>query len=117
MGENTVEERLVAPVRRMLRWYVGDGAYGDGEFFHFDYYNSFVIHPMLLDVLAVVKQKDRELEGAYAMELQRARRYADILERLIAPDGTFPSMGRSTTYRFGAFDRKSTRLNSSHGYI
>jgi hypothetical protein len=39
----------------------------------------------------------------YAMELHRARRYADILERLIAPDGTFPSMGRSTTYRFGAF--------------
>src|SRR2546429_1392223 len=25
MGENTVEERLEAPVRRMLRWYVGDG--------------------------------------------------------------------------------------------
>src|SRR5438874_4477520 len=103
MGENTVGERLEACVRRMLRWYAGDGAYGDGEFFHFDYYNSFVIHPMLLDVLAVVKQKDREFEGAYAMELQRARRYADILERLIASDGTFPSMGRSTTYRFGAF--------------
>jgi len=103
MGENTVEERLEACLRRMQRWYAGDGAYGDGEFFHFDYYNSFVIHPMLLDVLAVVKQKDHEFEGAYAMELQRARRYADILERLIAPDGTFPSMGRSTTYRFGAF--------------
>src|SRR6266480_3516742 len=74
MGENTVEERLEACLRRML-----------------------------LDVLAVVKQKDHEFEGAYAMELQRARRYAEILERLIAPDGTFPSMGRSTTYRFGAF--------------
>jgi len=35
--------------------------------------------------------------------LQRAKRYAEIQERLIAPDGTFPSLGRSTTYRFGAF--------------
>ena len=78
MGETTVETRLENCVQRMLGWYQGDGVYGDGEEFHFDYYNSFVIHPMLLDVLAV-------------------------LERLIAPDGTFPSVGRSTTYRFGAF--------------
>ena len=33
----------------------------------------------------------------------RAKRYAEIQERLIAPDGSFPSIGRSTTYRFGAF--------------
>jgi hypothetical protein len=35
--------------------------------------------------------------------LQRAKRFAQIQERLIAPDGTFPAIGRSTTYRFGAF--------------
>src|SRR5262249_22142806 len=81
----------------------GDGAYGDGEFFHFDYYNSFVIHPMLIDVLAVLREKDRQFERIYATELQRARRYAEIQERLIAPDGAFPSIGRSTSYRFGAF--------------
>ena len=33
----------------------------------------------------------------------RARRYAEVQERLIAPDGSFPSIGRSTCYRFGAF--------------
>jgi hypothetical protein len=76
--------------------------YGDGEFFHFDYYNSFVIHPMLLDVLSVLRQKDSKFEPLYARELQRSRRYAEVQERLIAPDGTFPSLGRSTTYRFGA---------------
>lgn len=102
-GEKTIEERFEGCVRRMLGWYKGDGAYGDGEFFHFDYYNSFVIHPMLLDVLRVLKQKNAEFEAAYATELKRARRYAEIQERLIAPDGTFPSLGRSTTYRFGAF--------------
>jgi len=102
MGERTIEDRFEGCVRRMLGWYKGDGVYGDGEFFHFDYYNSFVIHPMLLDVLSVLKQKDSHFDLVYATELQRARRYAEIQERLIAPDGTFPSLGRSTTYRFGA---------------
>jgi hypothetical protein len=87
----------------MLGWYKGDGAYGDGAFFHWDYYNSFVIHPMLVDVLAVLKQNDSHYESVYAVELARAKRFAEILERLIAPDGSFPSLGRSTTYRFGAF--------------
>jgi hypothetical protein len=103
MGEETIEERLSGCVRRMLAWYKGDGLYGDGEFLHFDYYNSFVIHPMLIDVLAVLREKDNKFEGVCTTELQRARRYAEIQERLIAPDGTFPSIGRSTTYRFGAF--------------
>jgi hypothetical protein len=33
----------------------------------------------------------------------RAQRYAAIEERLIAPDGTYPPIGRSLAYRFGAF--------------
>ncbi|MGH8023858.1 MAG: DUF2264 domain-containing protein, partial [Limisphaerales bacterium] len=102
MGEATLKERLEDSVRRMLGWYKGDGAYGDGEFFHWDYYNSFVIHPMLLDSLAPLKAKEAAYERIHKIELARARRYAQILERLIAPDGTFPSLGRSTTYRFGA---------------
>jgi hypothetical protein len=103
MGESTFEDRLENSVQRMLGWYKGDGLYGDGKFFHFDYYNSFVIHPMLLDVLAVLKLKNDSFAATHATALQRARRYAAIQERLIAPDGTFPSIGRSTTYRFGAF--------------
>ena len=103
MGEQTIPDRFEGCVRRMLGWYKGDGVYGDGEFFHFDYYNSFVIHPMLLDVLLILKQKDSQFESIYSTVLKRARRYAEILERLIAPDGSFPSIGRSTTYRFGAF--------------
>ncbi len=103
IGEPTLEPRLESCVSKMLNWYVGDGAYGDGEFFHFDYYNSFVIHPMLLDVLAALKKHDVQFAAAYAVELKRAKRFAEIQERLIAPDGTFPAIGRSTTYRFGAF--------------
>jgi hypothetical protein len=34
---------------------------------------------------------------------QRAQRYAAIQERMIAPDGSFPAIGRYITYRCGAF--------------
>ncbi len=84
-------------------WYKGDGIYGDGPDFHFDYYNSFVIQPMLLDIVKVlneVKNDSKELSGRV---LRRAQRYAEIQERLISPEGTFPPVGRSLAYRCGAF--------------
>ena len=102
-GEPTMAARLEGCVRQMLGWYAGDGAYGDGEFFHFDYYNSFVIQPMLVEVLQTLARHDDQFAAAHATALTRAQRYAEIQERLIAPDGTFPSLGRSMTYRFGAF--------------
>jgi len=102
-GEPTLAVRLENCLRKMLGWYVGDGAYGDGDFFHFDYYNSFVIQPMLVDILQRLAKSDAAFVPAHALILQRAKRFAEIQERLIAPDGTFPSLGRSATYRFGAF--------------
>ncbi|MFW5686888.1 MAG: DUF2264 domain-containing protein, partial [Halanaerobium sp.] len=71
--------------------------------FHFDYYNSFVIQPMLLDIIRVMKNQDSEIAEMEAEVLNRARRYGEILERIIAPDGTYPPLGRSITYRFGVF--------------
>ncbi len=103
MGEPTQKERFADCVMRMVGWYKGDGAYGDGDPFHWDYYNSFVIHPMLVDSLNFLKEKDWQFAALYQTELTRARRYSAIQERFILPDGTFPSIGRSTTYRFGAF--------------
>jgi hypothetical protein len=103
LGETTRRERLEDCVAKMLGWYLGDSAYGDGEFFHFDYYNSFVIQPMLVDVLAVLKKHDTRFSAAHETVLKRARRYAEVQERFIAPDGTFPVIGRSMAYRCGAF--------------
>ena len=103
LGEPSRADRFEDCVRKMLGWYCGDGAYGDGQFFHFDYYNSFVIQPLLIDALTVLQKHGPGYEAAMKLELRRAKRYAVIQERLIAPDGTFPSLGRSTTYRFGAF--------------
>jgi hypothetical protein len=58
---------------------------------------------MLVDALAVLRKVDERFEPAWNVVLRRAQRFAEVQERLIAPDATFPSVGRSTTYRFGAF--------------
>ena len=58
---------------------------------------------MLVDALSALRQKDKRFEAAHATVMKRARRYAEIQERFIAPEGTFPVIGRSSTYRFGAF--------------
>ncbi len=84
-------------------WYKGDGLYGDGKAFHLDYYNSFVIHPMMLQILDVMKRHDAPGADFYDTHLKRFVRYAAIQERMIAPDGTYPVVGRSITYRLGAF--------------
>ncbi|MEI6083470.1 MAG: DUF2264 domain-containing protein [Verrucomicrobiota bacterium] len=94
------EMRIDYAVRQHEHWYKGDGAYGDGPDFHWDYYNSFVIQPMLLDVLAAVQRFD---DAWRTRVRQRAQRYGVILERLISPAGTFPPVGRSLAYRTGAF--------------
>ena len=47
------ESRLNYGLAKFRRWYLGDGTYGDGPHFHWDYYNGYVIHPMLMDILKV----------------------------------------------------------------
>lgn len=104
MGESWDSTRVVYAIRQHQAWFVGDGTYGDGPHFHWDYYNSFVIHPMLLNVLEQVSKKSpAAYERFRAVELERAKRYAAIQERLISPEGSFPAIGRSLAYRFGAF--------------
>lgn len=95
--------RVDYALRQHEQWYVGDGVYGDGPEFHFDYYNSFVIQPMLLDLLNTVGDTHPEWSALQPAVRQRAARYAEIQERLISPEGTFPAVGRSLAYRFGAF--------------
>jgi hypothetical protein len=102
LGASWDRMRVDYALRQHDQWYKGDGAYGDGPEFHWDYYNSFVIHPMLLDVLDVFRGESAAWKELATREDSRARRYAAVLERLIAPDGSFPAIGRSLAYRFGA---------------
>ena len=103
MGEPWDRLRVDYAVRQHQQWYKGDGMYGDGPSLHVDYYNSFVIHPMLLDVLRVTGKQTQEWKSIETEAVQRARRYAAIQERLISPEGAFPPLGRSLAYRCGAF--------------
>jgi hypothetical protein len=95
--------RVDYALREHEQWYKGDGTYGDGPDFHWDYYNSFVIHPMLTDVLAACRDESPAWKEIGAREALRAKRYAAVQERLVAPDGSFPAIGRSIAYRCGAF--------------
>lgn len=97
--------RMDYAINQHMLWYKGDGIYGDGVNFHWDYYNSFVIQPMLLEVVATIREKDKSTATAnlYDLILKRAKRYAFIQERMISPEGTYPAVGRSLAYRFGAF--------------
>jgi hypothetical protein len=95
--------RIDYALKQHEQWYLGDGLYGDGPHFHFDYYNSFVIHPMLIDIIETTGHLYADWESLKEPILQRAQRYALVLERLISPEGTFPVIGRSMSYRTGAF--------------
>jgi hypothetical protein len=98
-----VMSRVEPALRLHEAWYKGDGAYGDGPEFHWDYYNSFVIQPMLLDVIEALTPTHAEWTDFLVSVRVRAVRYAAVQERLIAPDGSFPPLGRSLAYRCGAF--------------
>jgi hypothetical protein len=85
------------------KWYLGDGCYRDGPKFRFDYYNSFVIQPMLIDIVQTVYDQTGEMKDLLDKIVSRAERYAVIQEHFIAPDGSYPPIGRSLPYRCGAF--------------
>jgi hypothetical protein len=108
IGEEFDPMRIDVAVRKMNEWYVGDGWFSDGERFHMDYYNSYVIHPMMLTILDTVTKfgpswwKD-SFQALYEQQLKRIQRHCEYLERIISPEGTFPPFGRSLTYRTGAF--------------
>lgn len=103
MGRWADQTRMEYAIRMFERWYVGDGLYSDGDRFHLDYYNSFVIHPMLIDVLREAQGMRWDYQELLNVSLKRGSRCAAHLERLVSLDGTFPVIGRSMSYRFGAF--------------
>ena len=102
--------RIDIALRKIEEWYVGDGWYSDGPHFAFDYYNSFVIQPMYVEILQTLNAKNRSPRvNNMRMEtgLKRMQRFGVILERFISPEGTFPVFGRSMTYRLGVFQALS----------
>ncbi len=103
VGETWDPTRIDYALRQLQQWYMGDGIYGDGPHFHWDYYNSFVMQPMLLNILDALGDQAARWSALRQPIQARATRYAAIEERLIGPEGTYPPIGRSLAYRFGAF--------------
>lgn len=98
------KERLIYAISKFKdELYVGDAIYSDGEDFELGYYNSLIIHPMLNDILSVMRKYELQ-EGEFLdVQLMRSSRLSSQLERLISPDGTYPLLGKSLPYRCGVF--------------
>lgn len=103
VGEQPDPVRIDFAKRKMSEWYVGDSWYSDGSLFSMDYYNSYVIHSMLVDFNKVLVDKKKMKLEEYETSVKRMVRYSEFLERMIAPDGSYPAFGRSITYRTAAF--------------
>ena len=83
--------------------YLGDAIYSDGEDFDLNYYNSIIIHPMLNDILAVMRKYGLQDGEFLDVQMMRSSRLASQLERIISPEGTYPLVGKSLAYRCGVF--------------
>ncbi|MCL1821877.1 MAG: DUF2264 domain-containing protein [Prolixibacteraceae bacterium] len=107
IGEPWDATRVDFALNKHEDWYKGDGVYGDGVDFHWDYYNSYVIQPMLADIYTIMLSMKKCSQQSYDKIMNRAIRYGEIQERLISPEGTFPAIGRSLPYRIGAMQTLS----------
>ena len=93
--------RIVSALRKVEEWYVGDG-----PGFAFDYYNSFVLHPLYIEPLEIMTNAGKSKiwnapDCDYNRAKKRMQRFGMILERFISPEGALPVFGRSITYRTG----------------
>lgn len=102
------EDRLFDGINSFIYgFYVGDGFYGDGNDFFINYYNSYVIHPMLLDILITLKNDGINIDECLDLEMKRCQRYVQFLERQIMEDGSIPVYGRTVTCRLGMLNAMS----------
>ena len=102
-GEKADQFRLRVSKNKIQEWYVGDGWYSDGSKFSMDYYNSYVLNPMMVAMLETLVPLRWASQKEYEQALNRMIRHAEFCERIIGPDGTYPAFGRSVTYRTAAF--------------
>ena len=120
-GAQFDEYRINSTIRKVEEWYTGDGWYSDGPTFAFDYYSSYVFHPMYLETLQAMKDAKVRSRIDYAKyydrALVRAQKYSLILERFISPEGTFPVFGRSIPYRMATMQPLALMAGVSNAQV
>ena len=103
IGEDVDEYALSVGLQKMSEWYLSDGWYSDGPEYAMDYYNSYVMHPMMVEVVEMCKKHKFSTPISLDLAVKRMNRCNTILERFISPEGAYPAVGRSVIYRMGAF--------------
>lgn len=103
IGEDVDEYALSVGLQKMSEWYLSDGWYSDGPEYAMDYYNSYVMHPMMVEVVEMCKKHKFSTPISLDLAVKRMNRFNTILERFISPEGAYPAVGRSVIYRMGAF--------------
>ncbi|GLI62455.1 hypothetical protein VaNZ11_005085 [Volvox africanus] len=115
-GVQPNEDRLLQGLQLHREWYLGDGWWGDGPEYAHNYYNSYVTQPMMYDILDMLHKSrpglslkemfpHRDMQAIVELNAlinKAIPRSAAHLETLVAPDGSFPAVGRSITCRAGA---------------
>ena len=102
-GEKPDKGKMFDIAMQINQWYVGDGWYSDGQYFAMNYYNSFVIHPMFIELLEIMEKNNITVPLKSSTAIKRMQKFKIFLERLITPEGKFPAFGRSIVYRLGVF--------------
>jgi hypothetical protein len=102
-GECDMERLTYAISKFRDEFYAGDAIYSDGTDFEVGYFNSWVIHPMLNDILNVMRKYGLRDGEFLDVQLMRSSRLASQLERIISPEGTYPLLGKALSYRCGVF--------------
>lgn len=103
IGEDVDEYALSVGLQKMSEWYLSDGWYSDGPEYAMDYYNSYVMHPMMVEVVEMCKKHKFSTPISLDLAVKRMNRFNTIIERFISPEGAYPAVGRSVIYRMGAF--------------
>ena len=110
IGEEPDIKKMFKITKQINEWYIGDGWYSDGKYFAMNYYNSYVIHPMFIQMLEIMEKSQIKVPVSSKIAVQRMQKYNLFLERLITPEGKFPAFGRSIVYRLAVFQTLSLSI-------
>lgn len=114
IGQDYDVVRIDYAIRQLEQWYAGDGFYKDGPNFQYDYYNGTVLNPLIMQIVMIISDNYNERHHLYSRDIpigkkirenieRRFKRYVRIQEMSIAPDGSFPPVGRSLLGRCALF--------------
>ncbi len=104
LGGRYSQASIDAHLDRVETFYLGDGWYADGDprsprGLRLDYYNAWVIHPLLL-WWSLLEQDEQPARAARIRD--RAAEFVGTFAHWVGADGSIPCFGRSVLYRMAA---------------